>query len=238
MKVLVIPDIHLKPDIIKKASNIMISKKCDIAVFLGDFCDDWNKGLYIGLYEETFETLGEFLKAYPNTLICYGNHDLSYIWQLSETGYSSFARDTVMIQLRNLYQKYGIDRWKYIHHIDNLIFSHAGISRDFMRWYFKNDTKQSILKDLDLVINQINYMGKKELWEDMAPIWARPKDCEYYIFDNMIQVIGHTPVERNVFHHIDSTLMTDVFSTYSNGYPIGNQKFVIIDSITKRWKEV
>ena len=43
MKILIIPDVHLKPHIIDEAAQCMCSGNYDIAVFLGDFVDDWEQ---------------------------------------------------------------------------------------------------------------------------------------------------------------------------------------------------
>ena len=64
MKVLVIPDIHLKPWIFDRA----------IA----------------------------YAMDYPDTLWCYGNHDVSYPWGRLETGYSPYAERSVISRLEEL----------------------------------------------------------------------------------------------------------------------------------------
>ena len=51
MKVLVIPDIHLKTWIFDRAEDIMKSGKADRAVCLMDIPDDWGKEYDLGLYE-------------------------------------------------------------------------------------------------------------------------------------------------------------------------------------------
>ena len=47
MKVLVIPDIHLKPWIFDRAEKILKDGKADRAVCLMDIPDDWNMGFQI-----------------------------------------------------------------------------------------------------------------------------------------------------------------------------------------------
>ena len=42
MKVLIIPDVHLKPWIFDQAEDIMRDKGFDRAVFIGDLVDDWD----------------------------------------------------------------------------------------------------------------------------------------------------------------------------------------------------
>ena len=61
MRVLVIPDIHLKTWIFDRAITFAVD--------------------------------------YPDTLWCYGNHDVSYPWGRIETGYSPYAERMVMSKL-------------------------------------------------------------------------------------------------------------------------------------------
>ena len=80
MKILVIPDVHLKPWIFDRAMEIMESSDCVRAVCVGDIADDWDLQRDVELYEKTMKKAVEFAKKYPDTLWCYGNHDLAYLW--------------------------------------------------------------------------------------------------------------------------------------------------------------
>lgn len=95
MKVLVIPDIHLKPEIFRNAVTLMRTKIADKAVCLMDIAADWGKEYKIALYEETYNEAIRFVNAFPDTLWCWGNHDLSYRWHCIESGYSTMASSTV-----------------------------------------------------------------------------------------------------------------------------------------------
>ena len=55
MRVLVIPDIHLKPWIFDRTEKILRDGKADRAVCLMDMPDDWNMEFQIELYKETFD---------------------------------------------------------------------------------------------------------------------------------------------------------------------------------------
>ena len=55
MKVLIIPDVHLKPFMFKQAAELMERGIAKRAVCLMDIPDDWNKQFDISLYEETYE---------------------------------------------------------------------------------------------------------------------------------------------------------------------------------------
>ena len=221
MRVLVIPDVHLKPDMIDKAASLMTSHKFDNAVFLGDFVDDWNQGRNIGLYDNTFDALDKFLRLFPNSLICYGNHDISYVWNKLETGYSAFAHDTVMARLHDLYRAHGIDRWKFIHKIDDVLFSHAGITTDFLKKHRMSK------KSADEIVEKINRMGREELWVDASPIWARPRHFEYNI---CLQVVGHTPLSQVTYYKRFNLLVTDNHSTFDTGTP--DKSMVWVDTKT------
>ena len=127
MKVLVIPDIHLKPFMFKQAAELMERGIAQRVVCLMDIPDDWDKQFNILFYEETYEEAIRFAKKYPDTAWCYGNHDLSYVWRELETGYSTMAAYTVQKKLLDLKEVLPENNpIKYVHRIDNVLFSHAG----------------------------------------------------------------------------------------------------------------
>ena len=102
MKVLVIPDIHLKPWIFDRAEKIIKDGKADRAVCLMDIPDDWNMEFQIERNKETFDRAIAYAMDYPDTLWCYGNHDVSYPWGRLETGYSPYAERTIISKLEEL----------------------------------------------------------------------------------------------------------------------------------------
>ena len=102
MKALVIPDVHLKPWMFEAAAVIMRKGAAEKAVCLMDIPDDWGQEYNLSLYEETFDAVLRFQKAFPDTLWCYGNHDLSYVWNQMESGFSPLAMQTVNEGLRKL----------------------------------------------------------------------------------------------------------------------------------------
>ncbi len=232
-KILVIPDIHLKPDIVREAKNIFDTGKYDYAVFLGDIADDWGCERQLDFYHETFAAVYDFLSSYKNrTLFCYGNHDISYVWRKEETGYSVLAEDVVTRWIQKMREGLPNGTLAFIHRIDNILFSHAGITDDFVvRICHLN------IKNPAGVIDKTNSFAEKELWRDNSPIWARPGDgYRIYSPPGLFQVAGHTPVKTPFIY--DNCLYLDTFSTYSNGDPIGDRRFVYIDSETHEWDYV
>ncbi len=225
-KVLIIPDVHLKPWIFEKASAIFDRDNYDLAVILGDLVDDWGQERNLRLYNDTFDAAIAFVNKHPDTLWCYGNHDVSYLWEAMESGYSYYARQTVVKRIDDLKNAMKPENHAFIHRIDDVLFSHAGLMESFvLRWFDSTD------HDIDTMLNKINTMGEEELWQDDSPLWARP---QYGIFtpypSNMKQVVGHTPVHRPMVYNNIMTI--DNFSTYRDGTPIGDQRFVWVDTET------
>lgn len=231
-KVFVIPDVHLKPWMFEKASEIVGKGSYDAVVMLGDLVDDWYQEKNIDLYNETFDSAIAFTGKYPNTFWCYGNHDVSYLWEAMESGYSYYARETVVNRIRDLRNSIPPENSEYIHKIDNVVFSHAGITESFVMRHFGNGNA-----DLDTMIGKINRMGEAELWQDDSPIWARPQYGEMRIYPNdVFQVVGHTPIRTALEE--GKLLTLDNFSTYRDGRPIGDERFVWIDTLEKKWSFV
>lgn len=229
MRVIVIPDVHLKPWMFQRASELMKDNQIDRAVCLMDIPDDWNQQFNLDLYVRTYDAELDFSAGHQNTLWCYGNHDLCYLWDQRESGYSPTARWTVCEKLRKLRESLPDDRQlAYIHRIDNVLFSHGGLSDGFVKQFVPS----KYYNDVDAVIETINGLGSEEIWTDWSPIWLRPQYGEPRLYKprKMMQVVGHTPVERITKQR--SVISCDVFSTYSSGEPIGTQEFLIIDTIT------
>ena len=229
-RVLVIPDVHLKPWIFDEAEKVDKNSYEDIVV-LGDLVDDWGKGNDLDAYEETLKRAAEFGKEHGESLWCYGNHDVSYLWDAMESGYSVQARITVIEGITKL-ERILEDRYKFVHRIDNALFSHAGVTETFVL-----HSCGYHVKEIEDILAKINRMGKQELWRDSSPIWARPQADFYRMFrdDLFYQVVGHTPVEEPL--DACGVLTLDLFSTYSNGDPYGNQKLYIVDTMTRKFVE-
>lgn len=230
MTVLVIPDVHLKPWMFDRAEDVLQKKSIDNMVCLMDIPDDWGQECNIGLYEETYDRAIEFAKKHSDSLWCYGNHDLSYMWRASESGYSYYAEEIVyekLIALRKILTEQ--DRIKYIHRIDNVLFMHGGLTDEFVKAF----TKPSHYNDVDAVISGINSMGKGRMWQNYSPIWLRPQYGNYRMYKprKLLQVVGHTPVKQ--IEKRGNVISCDTFSTYRNGDPYGAREFLLLN--TKTW---
>lgn len=230
-KVFVIPDVHLKPWIFDKAEEKMESIDFNYIVLLGDIVDDWNQERNINLYIETLERVLSFISKHPDTLYCYGNHDLSYPWEALESGYSAYAHDYVVDGIKEIVASLPKENVAYIHRIDNVLFSHAGLTESFVRKHFGRMGQV----DIDYIVDYVNKMGKAYMWQDDSPIWARPQYGEMRLYPmDMLQVVGHTPVVEPTRE--DNLLTVDTFSTYRDGSPIGDETFVVADTETMEYE--
>lgn len=246
-RTLVIPDVHLKPRIFDRAATILESGQAEFAVVLGDLVDDWGQYHNIDLYERTLNQAIDFAKEFPKTLWCYGNHDLSYIWRMQQSGYSYTAQFTCESGLKRLYAT--ICRSSdhnppmgVVQRVDNVWFSHAGVTEDYaLKLVGTNKHKDGTpwANDDNFIFNLCNDANIHALWEEDSPVWARPQDvwgrqAEMYKAEKIMQVVGHTPMKKITF--VDNLLSTDVFSTYQDGTPIGERKFAIVDTKKQSWE--
>ena len=121
-----------------------------------------------------------------------------------------------------------------MHRIDNVLFSHGGLTADFLRWL----NKDLLDADIEEVIATVNDAPHDYLWNDKSPLWFRPQyeTREMFRADTYKQVVGHTPVEK-IFEK-DGIISTDVFSTYRDGRQIGESAMIVIDSETGEYEKI
>ncbi len=83
-------------------------------------------------------------------------------------------------------------------------------------------------------MGELHEIGKEEMWNDVSPIWVRPQNGRIEMYSNgFLQVVGHTPVKKTDFFR--NILTVDNFSTYCDGTPIGDQRFIWVDTVAKEW---
>lgn len=235
MKVLVIPDIHMKAWIFDRADDILKNGKADSAVCLMDIPDDWGMEFQVEKYRVIFDRAIKFSKDYPNTFWCYGNHDVSYPWGRLESGYSPYAEKTVISKLEELKASLPDPaQMAIVHRVDKVLFLHGGLSSAFVRRLGTG----LIDTDIDEIVRAVNSASQDMHWDEESPLWLRPQYSYYEMFrsDLYKQVVGHTPVE-NIFEE-DSVISTDVFSTYQDGRQIGEPAMIVIDTESGEFKKI
>jgi len=235
MKVLVIPDVHLKPWMFDRAAKLMKRGAAEKAVCLMDIADDWQQQYNLDLYMNTYDAAIQFAKDHSETLWCYGNHDVCYPWNQRESGYSPIAPSVVCEKLRVLRESLPDEKQlAFVHRIDKVLFLHGGLGERFVQKYVPEED----WTDIDRTLEAINSFGYTELWQGTSPIWLRPQYSvePLYRGDEFLQVVGHTPM-RSITKR-DNTISCDVFSTDSRRKPYGTQEFLVIDTDTWEYRGI
>lgn len=229
MRILVIPDVHLKPRMFTRAAELLDRGEAERAVCLMDIADDWNCMYNLDLYIKTYDAAIHFARSRPDTLWCWGNHDLCYLWNQRESGYSFFAAGTVCRKLNELKEALpDPGRIAFLHRVDRVLFSHAGLCTSFVRDY-AGDLAGG---DPDAVTERINSFTRTQMWQDHSPIWYRHRYDKDTLFraEDLLQVTGHTPVRK--ITRTENLIECDVFSTDQRRRPIGTRQFLILDTLT------
>lgn len=240
MKFLVIPDVHLKPWMFNDAENAMNLLQKNYPndswnyVCLGDIPDDWGRQGEDGLYRFTWNRAIKFAVDHPDALWCYGNHDVSYIWNRTETGFSFHCQDICRDGLRRL-QLQVRENIQFLHLVDNVLFSHGGLCSAYVSRFVASKHRNNI----PFVINRLNKLDESDMWHDWSPLWFRPpafESVKMYYPRKLLQVVGHTPTKE--VYHRHGVVMCDSFSTDPSGVPYGEEKFVVVDTVTKEYFKV
>ena len=237
MKLLIIPDVHLKTRIFDEADAVD-PNKYDNIICLGDLVDEWGMQNHQTAYEDTLERALAFDKQHPNMLWCWGNHDLSYVYALTESGFSYHMAPVVSRYMAKFESQCG-KRLQVIHEIDKTLFSHAGLCDAYVQHLpLRTKSIKSILNKINKMPTAEEYM--RQLWKSRSPIWLRPDDLGYLSPDTPAltvvdhwQVVGHTPVAHPITIH--GMLFADNFSLYSNRTPIGDRRLIIVDTANRTW---
>ena len=223
MKVLVIPDTHLKQSMFELADEIMTEKNIEQAVQLGDNLDDFYA---LGEdYRQHNAMMVWFKQIRPKTIWLLGNHEVSYLLNYPVTGNIKAGTTYSEAYYRNFEPKVA-------EIIDNVIFTHAGISEDFLI----NNHLENL--EPEEIVDSLNSMSLGKLWVDNGPLWVRPQHDGTIMYQGtkerpIKQVVGHTPLET--VSEVDEVISTDVFST-NWGKPYGEERFIIIDTKTGKWE--
>ena len=231
MRVLIIPDVHLKPWMFRRASEMLENEAADRAVCLMDLADSHWGTPTRELYEQTYDAAVRFAKEFPDTLWCYGNHDASYLWEQPHYDYNESVSGTVKEKIRLLRSSLPDEQQlAVVHRIDDVVFCHGGLSASFVRHNVPGDD----CCDVDRVLARINRLDQEELWTSDSPLWFRPQYEEECLYGagKLLQVFGHTPVPE--VKRAGSLISCDIFHKYRAGSSDGSLAFPVLD--TQTWE--
>ena len=71
---------------------------------------------------------------------------MSYIWEARESGSSDYARQVVLEGISKLEKLLPAGNIAYIHRVDNVLFSHAGLTEIFVSHFLPNVMEQNVYK--------------------------------------------------------------------------------------------
>lgn len=207
MKTVIISDVHGR-DMWK---YIVDQEQPDRVVFLGDYFDSIKIDGTTQL--NNFLDILEFKKTSgKDVILLIGNHDIHYYPEISDIGTSgynhvfSFQFSAIIDQNR--------EHLQMAYKMGEFLFTHAGVSEEFMDDEFgvdgwSVDTIDTNLNELfkyqprkfqfkSSKLDQMSNGHGDNTWQ--SPIWIRPRSLmkanRDYLRKEVIQVVGHTWVER------------------------------------------
>ena len=209
MKILVFGDIHGLMD----WEGILKKETFDKVVFLGDYVDS-HENLSPDVFKTTLRKLIDVKQQLQDRcVLLYGNHDASYLNNEQSSQWNQKTNDECLEYLQFLYDERLIQP-VFIH--DDIIFSHAGVSKTWLSDIAcLNDVYDITFDNLPLCTFDFNlYCGYDEYGDTVSqsPIWIRPGSLLQDKIDGYRQVVGHTRME--VPKEIDGCFFIDTMPKY------------------------
>lgn len=197
MKALIIPDLHLR-GFWKEA----VKKWNDPIIFLGDYVDsysyEWDKDEQMPNPVDYLLEVINFKDCNPDRVtLLIGNHDESYIHEGLDASRHNYSLHD---KLHQVFEE-DIDYFQIAQQIDDTLFTHAGVSKD---WLKRHDLKLPET-DADIYLNEIYKVSPEIFWEMSwerggwsqtgSPIWHDVR--EFDVEEEHTNIFGHTQLKDN-----------------------------------------
>lgn len=227
-KVLVIPDLHLKLDVLEKGIKLADKLRADNIVLLGDYLDDYT--FTNNQYREMINRIKNLVRFDHRVVALLGNHELSYLG-FPCSGYNNSLAEYIKAQFAHDHRFY------FAVGIDGVLYSHAGVCTSWLKDnniitqnVFRNQlTRQNGAHVLEREIGKVSNFapfaqagpargGKL----NPSPLWADITELIADAVPKVRQVVGHTPITQ--IEKIGTCWFTDVFS---NGNVSDEYLFVV-----------
>ena len=190
-KILIVPDVHGRK-FWHKAEEMINS--VDKVIFLGDYLDPypWECISRLNAIKE-FEKIIEFKNDnLDKVILLLGNHDCAYYFNFGDASRYDYDNEH---KIKMIFDQ-NSDLFKLFHKEDNYLFSHAGITNDWLKTYFSGKSINDFL-----TLNEKNIIPYLWVVSDLrggfgdtgSMIWSdvREKDRESTFY----QIFGHTQLE-------------------------------------------
>lgn len=190
MKTLVLGDIHGRTC----WKNIIEIEQPDKIIFLGDYVSTHENISEEQQISNLREIMDYKIQNNDKVILLRGNHDMQhcgFAWASFRSGLYWMVQKWLMENIDEF-----LDLTQWVHIEDNIIFSHAGISK---RW-FKDSNFKSIEDINNSPVNcKFAFNGKFSdytgISETQPLTWIRPGTLVFCAIPDYIQVVGHTPVK-------------------------------------------
>lgn len=188
-KILIIPDSHGR-QFWKKAKEVI--DKVDKVVFLGDYLDPY-EGISKEQALEEFKEIIKFKEENKDKVILLlGNHCCAYCFDFGDASRYDYDNE---FEIKKLFIE-NFDYFRLSYKIDNYLFSHAGITNDWLARRFPNKTIDEFLKipmrDIKPFLLESSYFRGgwnktgSMIWSDVR---EQDRESTYY------QIFGHTQLK-------------------------------------------
>lgn len=166
MKILTIPDVHNKIELIEYAEKLAGKHSVNKLVFLGDLFDDWNRKSS-GDYRETIKKISKLHKKLDCHFVL-GNHDAPYLLGIAR--HYSVEWDDLRSEIRDFLVDikptlaYSLNGWT---------FSHAGVTSKAnpdKRWFEDANKHYRLVKSLEGL--ESSTISEWEAYDE-SPLWKR-----------------------------------------------------------------
>jgi len=209
MKTIVFADVH-GMNLWKKV--LAFEKKYDKVVFLGDYFDPYYMVYVSKMYENFDEILKLKKKMKDKCILLIGNHDYHYIYD--SPGTTRYNRKTQELYGSKLSKLYTDGTMVFAHRQDNILFTHAGVSKYWLEeiaGLSEDSFTPADLNKLDLGLYNFNlYTDIFDTYgnsKSQSPIWIRPNALLDNSITRFTQIVGHTRM-RTIINN-DNIWFTD-----------------------------
>ncbi len=200
MKTICIGDIHGRDT----WKQIVTQENADRIIFIGDYFDSFT--IKAEKQMNNFLDIIAFKESSSNkeVILLIGNHDIHYFPEIKDTATSGYQeRYAFSIKmLMNANRKH----LQMAYQMGEFIFTHAGVSSEFMDNNFEAWTVDTMVEQLNELFKYqpqkfvFNRNGLSSYGDDtfQTPIWIRPKSLmaanKKTLRKKIIQIVGHTQV--------------------------------------------
>lgn len=216
-RALIVPDAHLKIEVIEKGMELANKLMCDRVILLGDYFDDWF-AMDTDYYDMRAYLKELLRKNHGRVIPLLGNHELSYLG-FPCSGYNRHVEPIVRGTVENDH------RFAFCYSLDGVLYSHAGVTKEWVisneliprhmvRYHMGIKNGAEMVEDAVYGIEDLSILAQtgpargghgipSPVWADLTELIADP-------IGKFTQVVGHTPVEQ--IEKIGNCYFCDVFS--------------------------